>query len=258
MEKYPQIRLINGYGPTENTTFSLTYRIRDNKINNSIPIGRPLNNRSACILTGSRQLSPIGARGEIFLSGAGLARGYWNNPELTAERFISDPFSKGTDLRWYKTGDLGRWLPDGNIEYLGRMDNQVKIRGYRIEPGEIESVLLQSGQVQQAVVLCKEDTPGNKCLIGFVVPGDGYGREAALASLRSKLPEYMVPSLLVELDTLPLTPNGKTDRKALLQIDLTGTAQGEYEAPRDPLEQQLATIWSELLHVERVGRQDNF
>ena len=200
----------------------------------------------------------MGVTGEICIGGAGLARGYLNRPDLTAEKFIPHPFSTVPDARIYRTGDLGRWLPDGNIEFLGRIDDQVKIRGYRIELGEIESTLAQTGQVQQAVVLAKEDDQGNKRLIGYLVPGYGYQREDVLACLRTKLPEYMVPGLLVELDALPLTHNGKTDRKALLSMDLSGAAQHGYEAPRNELEEKLAAIWSDLLGVEQVGIHDNF
>jgi len=255
LDIYPSLQLINGYGPTENTTFSLSFRIAGTGIGNSIPIGRPLNNRSAYILTASGQPGPIGACGEIFLGGAGLARGYLKRPDLTAEKFIDNPFGEG---RLYRTGDLGRWRRDGNIEFLGRIDGQVKIRGYRIEPGEIESALVQSGLVRQAVVLCKEDTPGNKQLIACLVPAASYSYTSALTHLRAVLPEYMVPSLLIELDTLPLTPNGKTDRRALLQLDLSTAAQPPYTPPASPLEAQLAAIWSNLLSVERVGRHDNF
>ncbi|MEZ2339472.1 condensation domain-containing protein, partial [Mucilaginibacter sp. RCC_168] len=245
----------NVYGPTETTIWS---SIKKLSITEGVTIGRPIGNTQIYILGPDQGLVPVGVTGEICIGGAGLARGYLNRPDLTAEKFILHPFSTAPDARIYRTGDLGRWLPDGNIEFLGRGDDQVKIRGYRIEPGEIESALTQTGQVQQAVVLCKEDSQGNKRLIAYVVPGNGYQHEDVLAYLRTKLPEYMVPGLLLELDSLPLTPNGKTDRKALLDIDISGAAQSQYEAPRNPIEVQLAAIWSDLLAVERIGIHDNF
>lgn len=251
------INIVNAYGPTENTvcaTFAST-PIQNDRIS----IGRPIANTQIYILDPNHNLVPVGVTGEIGIGGTGLARGYLNRPDLTAEKFIPHPFSTEENARIYRTGDLGRWLPDGNIEFLGRLDDQVKIRGYRIEPGEIENALLQTGQVQQAVVLCKEDdTPGNKRLIAYLTPAVGYDRETTLAALRTRLPGYMIPGLLVELDALPLTPNGKTDRKALLAIDLSKAAHSEYEAPEGPLETQLAAIWSSLLGKEPIGRHDNF
>jgi amino acid adenylation domain-containing protein len=254
-DQYPELQLINGYGPTENTTFSLTYAINDSR--NPIPIGRPLNNRKAYILTASGGLSPVGGTGEIYLGGAGLARGYLNNAALTTEKFIVDPFSNEPGARLYKTGDLGRWLPDGNIEYLGRIDDQVKIRGYRIELGEIESILNQSKLVSQAVVLAKEDNNGNKRLVGYVVASGRFDKQELLDYLGSKLPDYMIPALWVELDQLPLTANGKVDKKALPDPELSDMA-AEYVAPRNQTEQILADIWQDLLDVEQVGINDNF
>ena len=255
---YPLIEIINGYGPTENTTFSLTYKITDTWTSSSIPIGRPLSNRSAYVLDKQRQLVPVGVTGEICIGGAGLARGYLNRKELTEEKFIANPFSRESESRLYKTGDLGRWLPDGNIEYLGRIDDQLKIRGYRIEPGEIENMLQQSELVSQAVVLAREDKEGNKHLVGYVVAEGMFNREAITSYLKAKLPEYMVPALWVQLETLPLTVNGKIDRKALPDPDASGLESSEYVAPRSEVETKLAEIWQELLDVERVGVQDNF
>ncbi|MEO7533118.1 MAG: amino acid adenylation domain-containing protein, partial [Ferruginibacter sp.] len=258
-QTYPSIDLINGYGPTENTTFSLTYKITNIPLNGPIPIGRPLSNRIAYILSEKQQLVPIGVVGEICIGGAGLARGYLNRPELTKEKFIANPISKQDGSRLYRTGDLGRWLPDGNIEYLGRMDDQVKIRGYRIEPGEIESVLLQSGLVSQAVVLAKEGDNGNKYLVGYVVMSEGAFDKAAVTSwLHSRLPDYMIPAFWVEMQMLPLTSNGKVNRKALPDFDASGLTINKYVAPRYKVEKILVEIWEKLLGVERVGIYDNF
>ncbi len=167
---YPYIKVINGYGPTENTTFSLTYTITNTKIDGPIPIGRPLNNRKAYIMDTQGSLLSINVPGEIYVGGAGLARGYLNCAELTAEKFVHNLFCEEAEARMYKTGDLGRWLSDGNIEYLGRIDDQVKIHGYRIEPGEIESVLQEYKGVRQAAVQAREDKSGNKQLVGYIVP----------------------------------------------------------------------------------------
>ncbi|MCW3078681.1 non-ribosomal peptide synthetase, partial [Segetibacter sp.] len=253
----PSIEIINGYGPTENTTFSITYTIQEKEVNSSIPIGRPLTNRSAYITNYANQLVPIGVPGEILLGGAGLSKGYLNRPELTEERFVTNPFDDNTQ-RLYKTGDLGRWRSDGNIEYLGRIDDQVKIRGYRIELGEIESVLLQSEQVSQAVVLAKEDSNGTKRLVGYVVAETAFDKHAISAFLLERLPEYMVPALWVELHSLPLTSNGKVDKQALPEPDATKLTVNGYVAPATEFQRALAEIWQQLLGVERVGIEDNF
>ena len=249
---YPELTVINGYGPTENTTFSLTFTIDDR---GSIPIGKPLDGRTAYILDAQLRLLPAGVPGEIYLGGAGLSLGYLNRPDLTAERFINHPFNKGEKI--YKTGDVGRWLPDGNIEYQGRIDDQVKIRGYRIELGEIENVLQQSELVNQAVVVVKEEN-GAKRLVGYVVPEGEFDRDRLVVFLKSRLPEYMIPALWVELDKLPLTNNGKVDKKALPDADTGSLFTGNYEAPRNAMEEGLATIWQDLLRIPRVGIHDNF
>ncbi|WP_147203649.1 non-ribosomal peptide synthetase, partial [Segetibacter aerophilus] len=253
----PSIEIINGYGPTENTTFSITYNIQENEVNSSIPIGRPVTNRTAYIANHANQLVPIGVPGEILLGGAGLSKGYLNRPELTVEKFVTNPFDDNTE-RLYKTGDLGRWRADGNIEYLGRIDDQVKIRGYRIELGEIESVLLQSEQVSQAVVLAKEDDNGTKRLVGYIVAKTAFDKHAISAFLLERLPEYMVPALWVELDSLPLTSNGKVDKQALPEPDATKLTVNEYVAPATEFQRALAEIWQQLLGVERIGIEDNF
>ena len=203
-------------------------------------------------------LLPVGVVGEICIGGLQVARGYLNRPELTAEKFVGDPFSKDPGARMYRTGDLGRWLSDGNIEFLGRMDDQVKIRGYRIEPGEIERVLEESGLVRQAVVVVRGEESGSKRLIGYVVPAGEYDKGGILSYASSRLPEYMVPGLLVEIGEVPLTANGKIDRGGLPDPDMGALLSGGYEAPGSELEMLLVGIWEDLLGVDRIGIHDNF
>jgi amino acid adenylation domain-containing protein len=244
----------NLYGPTEDTTYSTVSLLMKGK---PITIGKPISNTQIYILDLYNGICPIGVTGEIHIGGSGLARGYFKRSELTAEKFIKDHFSEEAGARLYKTGDLGRWLPDGNIEYLGRIDNQVKIRGYRIELGEIETVLNGSPLVLRGVVLAKVDSHDNKRLVGYVVPQRTFDKQAVQKYLNSMLPEYMVPAIWIEMEKLPLTPNGKIDRKALPDPQLTDMA-AEYAAPRNAIEEKLAEIWRELLSVERVGVNDNF
>jgi amino acid adenylation domain-containing protein len=217
---YKNCRLINMYGITE-TTVHVTYiEILPEHIQAGKSfIGKPIPTLSAYILDSAKQLAPVGVTGELHIGGAGLARGYLNLPELTAEKFIQNTLSKEAGARLYKTGDLGRWLADGNIEYMGRIDDQVKIRGYRIELGEIESVLLQSGLVKQAVVIARQEANGNKQLVGYVVTEGTFDKQAIIENLETKLPGYMVPALWVQLESLPLTSNGKIDKKALPEAD---------------------------------------
>jgi amino acid adenylation domain-containing protein len=257
-----RLRVSNEYGPTEAAVWSTVYLCVADETS-TIPIGGPISNCQIFILDEAAAIVPIGVGGEIHIAGAGLARGYLNRPDLTAEKFIANPYGE-PGSRMYRTGDLGRYLPDGNIEFLGRIDHQVKIRGFRIELGEIENALLAHAQVREAVVLAREDDPGNKRLVAYVV-----GKAAAqapsltISELRSHLgrtlPEYMVPSAWVFLDALPLNPNGKIDRKALPAPETTREDLGtEYVAPRTPTEELLAQIWAEVLKVERVGIHDNF
>ena len=203
---------------------------------------------------------PIGIPGELYIGGAGLALGYLNRPDLTAERFVADPFSMGEGARLYKTGDLARYLPDGNIEYLGRLDDQVKIRGFRIEPGEIEAVLCEHPAVRQALVQAREDIPGDKRLVAYVVPADpAFGDMEPLRALaRERLPDYMRPAAYVLLERLPLSAHGKLDRKALPAPDGQAYATGVHEAPVGEVETALAAIWAQLLRLDKVGRHDNF
>jgi amino acid adenylation domain-containing protein/non-ribosomal peptide synthase protein (TIGR01720 family) len=255
---FPFINVINGYGPTENTTFSLTYQIGEIEEGKSIPIGKPLSNRTAYILNESLQPVPVGVTGEIYLGGAGVARGYLNSADLTDRKFIDDPFGWKERGKLYKTGDLGRWLADGNIEYEGRIDEQVKIRGFRIEPDEINSVLQQSNLVSQSVIAVKTDQGGNKRLVGYVVPQTGFNKEAITNYLHSRLPDYMVPRVWVELSSMPLTSNGKVDKTALRDPEASELVSNKYLAPRNEIETSLIEIWKKLLRVEQVGVKDNF
>ncbi|MBW4629686.1 MAG: amino acid adenylation domain-containing protein [Brasilonema octagenarum HA4186-MV1] len=257
------VRLVNAYGPTETTItatlFEILPQLREEINLKKIPVGRPLPNRTVYILDKYLQPVPIGVPGELYVGGACLAKGYLNRPELTQERFIPNPFSDAKSERLYKTGDLARYLSDGNIEYLGRIDNQVKIRGFRIELGEIEAVLNTHPQIQQAVVIVREDIPGNKRLVAYVVPSDESLTINQLRQfLKQHLPEYMVPSSFVILDNLPLTPNGKIDRKALPTPDGEISREHEYVAPRTVIEQTLTNIWQQLLLKEKVSIHDNF
>jgi amino acid adenylation domain-containing protein len=251
--------IANLYGPTETTTYSTWVAMT--RAGGFVPhIGRPVANTRVYVLDGRREPTPIGVIGEIYIGGAGVARGYWNRPDLTAERFLRDPFAGDAGARMYKTGDLGRFRPDGTIEYLGRGDFQVKVRGYRIELGEIETALLACDGVREAVVIAREDVPGDKRLIAYVVPHDGV--ELSAGALRERLsrelPDYMLPGALVRLAALPLTPNGKLDRHALPPPDHAAVASRAYEAPAGEIEQTLAGIWQQLLGLERVGRHDHF
>jgi amino acid adenylation domain-containing protein len=254
----PGTQLINGYGPTESTTFTCCYRIPqilDRELS-SIPIGRPIANTQIYILDAHLQPVPMGVTGELHIGGAGLARGYLNRPELTAEKFIANPFGAG---RLYKTGDLTRYLPDGTIEFLGRVDHQVKIRGFRIELGEIEAILGQHPAIQEAVVLVREDHPGEKRLVAYVVTSANSHVSEFRSYLKSKLPDYMMPAAFVMLDSLPLTVNGKVDRRALPLPEIARPdLQVNYVAPRTKLEQEIAKIWQDVLQVEKVGLHDNF
>jgi len=229
-----------------------------------VPIGRPLGNALIYILDGGLNPVPIGVAGEVHIGGPVLARGYLNRPELTKERFISDPFSgEEPGARVYKTGDLARYLPEGEIEFVGRVDDQIKIRGFRVEPGEVEAALLQHPAVHQAVVVAREgDASGDEeRLVAYVVfVGEDAPSVAELRRfLKEKLPEYMVPSAFVTLEALPLTPNGKVDRKALPAVDpLDFRAEDDFVAPRGPLEEQLAEIWRQVLGLVKVGVHDDF
>jgi amino acid adenylation domain-containing protein len=253
-------KLHNLYGPTEAAVDVTYYECQRESNLRTVPIGRPIANTRIYILDRSMQPVPIGVVGELHIGGVQVARGYLNRPELTAERFIPDPFSEDPEARLYKTGDLARYLPDGNIEYLGRMDYQIKIRGLRIELDEIESVLSEHPAVREAVVLVREDVPGDKRLVAYIV--QGKDSPISITELRSflekKLPEYMLPAGYVELEALPLTPNGKVDRRALPAPEYKRQTDVDYIAPQNELHKTIASIWKELLRVEKVGIRDNF
>jgi amino acid adenylation domain-containing protein len=255
--------IINGYGPTESTTFTCCYKIppRLDERRSSISIGRPIANTEIYLLDSYLSPVPIGVRGEVYIGGDGLARGYLNRPELTAEKFIPHPFSIKPGARLYRTGDLARYLGDGNIEFLGRMDDQVKIRGFRIEMGEIEAVLSQHPMVEQCVVVVREDSAEDRRLVAYVVsaPDQVCTNNQLRSYLRAKLPEYMMPSAFMFLESLPLTPNDKVDRKTLPAPDPSRPELEErFAAPRSPIEEIIAEIWAGVLKVEKVGIQDNF
>lgn len=246
----------NLYGPTETTIWSLLHKLGDEK--EQVAIGRPIGNTQAYVLDERGEPAPAGVAGEVYIGGAGLARGYWRRPDLTAERFVANPFGE-TGSRMYATGDRGRWRADGELEYLGRNDHQVKVRGFRIELGEIEAVLAAQQAVAQAAVVAREDASGQKQLIGYVVaaggqPIDGAGLRRSAAD---HLPDYMVPAAIVVLEALPLTANGKVDRKALPAAEFV-SSQDSDQAPRTPEEETLAGLFAEVLQLERVGIGDNF
>ncbi|MCK1337267.1 amino acid adenylation domain-containing protein, partial [Bradyrhizobium sp. 38] len=256
-------KIYNLYAPSETTTYSTWICLRRGEAVVET-IGRPIANTRVYLLDGDGAPVPSGAVGELYIGGAGVARGYLNRPELTAERFIASPFVEADRL--YRTGDLARYLPDGNLEFLGRNDDQVKIRGFRIEPGDIAARLAEHAWVREAVVVAHQDGTGEPRLVAYLVAAaehaaDAEGGDLAgtlRAHLSERLPEYMVPSAFVQLAALPLTPNGKLDRKALPAPQDEAYARAVYEAPQGEIETALATIWAELLGVERVGRHDHF
>jgi acyl-coenzyme A synthetase/AMP-(fatty) acid ligase/acyl carrier protein len=251
-------KVYNLYGPTEDTTYSSYTLTRPHQ---RVTIGKPLPNTQAYVLDAYRNPQPVGVPGELYLAGAGLARGYYGRPDLTAERFLANPFTREKGGRMYRTGDLCRWLGDGNLEYLGRLDHQVKIRGFRIELGEIESVLAQHASVRQCLVMAREDEPGDKRLVAYVVleAGQSLAPPELRTHLKQSLPDYMIPSAVVELQALPLTSNGKVDRKALPAPEPSLRGEGsEFVTPRTATESALAVIWSEVLRVNTIGIHEDF
>jgi amino acid adenylation domain-containing protein len=259
-------QLVNTYGPTEATVVATIYKFSEpattDRLWREAPIGHSIRNVQVYVLDRYLQPVPIGVPGELYIGGAGLARGYLNSPELTADKFIPNPFKRQNfdSERLYKTGDLVRYLPDGTIEYVGRIDEQVKIRGFRIEVGEIEAILSQQPEVQSAVVVAREDEPGNKYLVAYIGSNQPAPSLKCLRDvLRQQLPEYMVPSAFVLLDTLPLTPNGKVNRHALPQPEHhLPMAEVSGVLPQTEAERIIATVWQEILQLERVGIHDNF
>jgi amino acid adenylation domain-containing protein len=249
---YP-FRIVNHYGPTEYTVVTTCAPVSPE--DREPPIGRPIANTRVYVLDARMRPVPVGVPGELYIGGEGLARGYLNRPELTAERFVPDPFGASPEARLYRTGDRVRYRPDGNLEFLGRMDQQVKIRGFRVEPGEIEAALVRHAGVREAAVVAREGASGQR-LVAYVVPeGAPPGPDELRAFLQERLPAYMVPQAFVRLDSLPLTANGKVDRRGLPAPDDSGSPASE---PRSPVEGALAAIWAEALGVERVGIHDNF
>jgi acyl carrier protein len=259
------VPLWNFYGPTEATVWTAIHPIKSvESKRGSIPIGRPLPNTQLYILDANLQPVPVGVLGQLYIGGAGLSRGYLNLPELTAQKFIPNPFSQEIEARLYKTGDIARYLPDGTIEFVGRSDNQVKIRGFRIELGEIEAVLSQHPAVRESVVLLGEDNSGENRLVAYIVSSSEFstGQPSLISKLRGflkeKLPQYMIPSAFVLLEALPLTSNGKIDRRSLPAPDTENFPLNAAFAPRTPEEQLLAEIWSQVLGVKQIGIGDNF
>jgi surfactin family lipopeptide synthetase A len=256
-DRYPQMQIVNGYGPTENTTFSLTYGIET--VQENIPVGKPINNSTAYILDAQHRPVAVGVVGEICVGGDGLARGYLNNPELTAEKFITVDIPAVGETRIYKTGDLGRWTEEGVIEFLGRRDAQVKIRGYRIEPGEVENALRNHPFVEEAVVIARASEDQVKELAAYIVGGESLTSSDLQAYLQVHLPSYAVPAHFVQLEKLPLTANGKVDKKKLPDPKGVSMDSGvEYVAPRNEAEQKMVAIWQNILEKEKIGIRDSF
>ncbi len=255
---YPGVKILHVYGPTENATFSTVYTINHIEPKAlTIPIGPVISNSSVYILDEYNKVVPIGVTGELCVGGDGLSRGYLNKPDLTLEKFIKNPFKDGERL--YKTGDLGRWTRDGDVEFIGRKDNQVKIRGYRIELGEIEHALLKNEAVKEAVVIARSNVSNEKELVAYLVSENEQNIVELRNSLKLSLPDYMIPSYFVQLEALPLTSNGKIDRKALPNPEAMGLSSGlEYVAPRNEREQKLVEIWQTLLQREQIGVTDDF
>ncbi|WP_445372602.1 amino acid adenylation domain-containing protein [Methylomonas sp. HW2-6] len=253
-QRNPNIRVINSYGPTETTVIATLYPIEAAAADQPIPLGRPLANTQVYVLDSDLQPVPIGVPGELHIAGAGVTRGYLNQPELTAEKFIANPFGPG---RLYKTGDLVRWRDDGQLLFIGRQDQQVKIRGFRVELGEIEQALLLHPNIRHAVVVAREFA-GGKQLVAYFQAGIALETAELIAYLRQRLPDYMVPAAWVALAQMPLTDNGKVDRKALLALPVERSAEAGYVAPSNAIEATLADIWQDVLGIGRIGIQDNF
>jgi acyl-CoA synthetase (AMP-forming)/AMP-acid ligase II len=252
--------LWNLYGPTETTVWSTAGLLEPGA--DPVTVGTPIANTQVYILDSAGSPLPVGMPGEIWIGGAGVANGYWRNPELTNRRFHADPYlGAGSNGLMYRTGDLGRWLPDGRIVHMGRVDQQVKLRGYRIEPAEIEAVLASHSAVRESVVVLRGETSERERLVAYIVyrPGNSPTVSELREHLRSALPEYMIPSVFLPIDAIPWTPNGKLDRGALPDpFRQAGADVREYVAPATDAEELIAGIWTDALAVERVGANDNF
>jgi acyl-CoA synthetase (AMP-forming)/AMP-acid ligase II/acyl carrier protein len=252
--KNSAIALRNLYGPSEDTTYSSYYRV-EGSYEGSVPVGKAIDNTQFYILSEDLALQPVGVIGEICISGDGLSRGYLYQPELTAEKFIANPFSENGKL--YRTGDLGKWLPDGTVACLGRKDSQVKIRGHRIELGEIEHVLAAQSGIDQSAVIAAT-VHGQQAIVAYLVSSIGVDKQQLRLSLKQELPDYMIPGYFVFLDQLPLTPNGKIDKNALPPVSTDDIIKHEYVAPASETEEQLVAIWQDILGLEQIGSTDNF
>ncbi len=257
----PDLRIINEYGPTETVVGCCVYEVsREDPPTGPVSIGRPIANTAAYILDENFQAAPVGVTGELYIGGAGVARGYLNRPELTAEKFLPDPFASYPGQRLYATGDLARYQHDGGIDFIGRNDDQVKIRGYRVELREIEAILVQHAAVKEAVVVLQDYQAGDRPLAAFVVPTDSSKLIIAdlRAFLKAKLPEHMVPSAIAALERMPLTSNGKVDRQALAKLESANPHREQYIGPRDESEERLGKIWETMLGISPIGITDNF
>ncbi|WP_367818270.1 amino acid adenylation domain-containing protein [Paenibacillus sp. SI8] len=255
-ERYPHIKLVNAYGPTEASDDITLYVMENAPELETVPIGKPVQNLHVYIVDPYMKLVPVGVQGELCVSGIGVGRGYLNDPERTSKVFMEDPFRSESGIRMYRTGDLARFLPDGNLAYVGRVDHQVKIRGYRIELGEIEAILLKQAGIKEAVVIDRTDAYSQKYLCAYFVSDDDLPVSELKLSLGKELPGYMVPSYLVQMDQLPLTPNGKINRKALPEPD--GLHELDYTEPSNETERKLCVIWQQMLGTPRIGIHDNF
>ncbi|MDB5023564.1 MAG: lgrD 5 [Mucilaginibacter sp.] len=266
IEAREELQVVNEYGPTEATVACSSYSFNisgEKRSLQGLPIGRPIDNSQIYILNEYNQPVPLGVTGEICVGGVQVARGYLNSPDLTKKKFITNPFNHGSGNTIYKTGDMGRWLPDGNIECLGRRDDQVKIRGYRVEPGEIESILIKNEMIRQVTVIAKEGRDARKRLVAYVVPNGVFNKKEIISYLQAWLPNYMIPESWIIQERLALTLNGKIDRSVLPEPEFKATALDEeldesFEAPRTKEEQTIAEIWQDVLGVRQVGINDNF
>ncbi len=261
LDNLPDCCLINGYGPTENTTFTCCYTMRSgDHVPEPVPIGRPISNTRVYIL--DEHMRPVMPReaGELYAAGDGVARGYLNNPLATTERFLPDPFATAGSARMYRTGDMARWRDDGVVEFLGRADDQVKILGHRIEPGEVEAVLGTHPGVKQVCVVTRSDESGGKRLIAYFVPADNSGVQPCVLRefLLAKLPPYMIPASIVRVDSMPLSPNGKVDRAAMPIPVFTTQSEPSAGPPPTEIERTIADLWKQVLQIDRVGVDDNF
>jgi acyl-coenzyme A synthetase/AMP-(fatty) acid ligase/acyl carrier protein len=252
--------ILNHYGPTETTIGCCTLQVAEGRGEHapaSVPIGAPISNTSCYVLDDAHRLAPVGVAGRLFVAGAGVARGYVGKPEITAERFLANPFA-GALERMYDTGDLARWLPDGTLEFLGRVDEQIKLRGYRVEPGEVEAALRAHPDVREAIAIARPGAAGEMRLLAYCTGESALDQDTLRSHLQDWLPEYMLPEAIAILHELPRTPSGKVDKLALPDPDLAHARSAEHIAPRTPLEEAVAAIWAQVLGLPQVGVEDDF